>query len=115
MRLTWDEIVVWLIVGALAGALVGMVVTRKREGFGHWANLGIGLVGGQRRGPSGRLHRRDDPPRRRLAREKEVGRQEANVMPAMVDGAWQVHARRDGPGHGRHLRPLHQRPRVMIE
>lgn len=45
MRLTWDEIVVWLIVGALAGALVGMVVTRKREGFGHWANLGIGLVG----------------------------------------------------------------------
>ena len=39
------EIVVWLIVGALAGSLAGMLVKRTREGFGHVLNLGIGLVG----------------------------------------------------------------------
>jgi len=39
------EIVVWLIVGALAGSLAGMLVKRKREGFGRVLNLGIGLVG----------------------------------------------------------------------
>ena len=45
MKITWAAIVVWLIVGALAGSLAGMVVKRSKEGFGRVANIGIGLVG----------------------------------------------------------------------
>lgn len=45
MHITWPLIVGWLIVGALAGSLAGMVVKRSREGFGRLANIGIGLVG----------------------------------------------------------------------
>ncbi len=39
------RIIVWIIVGALAGSLAGMLVTRTKEGFGRWINLGVGLVG----------------------------------------------------------------------
>ena len=39
-----SQVIVWLVVGALAGYLTGIVVKRK-EGFGHFTNLGIGLVG----------------------------------------------------------------------
>ena len=39
------EIIVWLIVGALAGTLAGMVVKRTKRGFGPLPNLGIGMVG----------------------------------------------------------------------
>ena len=45
MDVTLGEITVWLIVGALAGSLAGFVVTRKKGGFGRYANLGLGLVG----------------------------------------------------------------------
>jgi uncharacterized membrane protein YeaQ/YmgE (transglycosylase-associated protein family) len=45
MQITWSIIVVWLIVGALAGSLVGAVLKRSKEGFGRVANIGIGLVG----------------------------------------------------------------------
>ena len=45
MKITWAAIVVWLIVGALAGSLAGMVIKRSKEGFGRVANIGIGLVG----------------------------------------------------------------------
>ena len=45
MQITWGLIVVWLIVGALAGSLAGIVVKRKKEGFGRVANIGLGLVG----------------------------------------------------------------------
>lgn len=45
MQITWGLIIVWLIVGALAGSLVGMIVKRTKEGFGHATNIGIGLVG----------------------------------------------------------------------
>ena len=45
MDFTAKEIIVWLIVGGLAGSLVGMIVKRKKEGFGSFVNLGIGLVG----------------------------------------------------------------------
>jgi uncharacterized membrane protein YeaQ/YmgE (transglycosylase-associated protein family) len=38
-------VVTWLIVGGLAGSLAGMLVKRRKEGFGNLANLGIGLVG----------------------------------------------------------------------
>lgn len=39
------EVITWLIVGAVAGSLVGMLVKRRKAGFGHLLNLGIGLVG----------------------------------------------------------------------
>ncbi len=39
------QLIVWLIVGALAGSLAGMIVKRDKKGFGHWGNLGIGLIG----------------------------------------------------------------------
>ncbi|WP_459557696.1 GlsB/YeaQ/YmgE family stress response membrane protein [Lacunimicrobium album] len=39
------QIIVWLIVGALAGSLVGMLVTFSKVGFGKLTNLGIGLAG----------------------------------------------------------------------
>lgn len=42
---TLSQIIVWLIVGALAGSVVGMLVTFSKTGFGRWTNLGIGLAG----------------------------------------------------------------------
>ena len=45
MEITFNEVVVWMIVGALAGSLAGMLMKRRKEGFGHVTNLGIGLVG----------------------------------------------------------------------
>jgi len=45
MQIKVDEVITWLIVGALAGSLAGMVVKGQRAGFGHLVNLAIGLVG----------------------------------------------------------------------
>ncbi len=45
MNVTVSQIVVWLIVGALAGSLTGVVVKGTKKGFGPFTNLGIGLVG----------------------------------------------------------------------
>jgi uncharacterized membrane protein YeaQ/YmgE (transglycosylase-associated protein family) len=39
------QVIVWLIVGGLAGTLAGRLVTLKKEGLGRWTNLGVGLVG----------------------------------------------------------------------
>ena len=43
--MTIDKIIVWLIVGALAGWLTGILIKRKTRGFGHIYNTLIGLVG----------------------------------------------------------------------
>jgi uncharacterized membrane protein YeaQ/YmgE (transglycosylase-associated protein family) len=40
-----DDVITWLIVGALAGSLAGMVVKRHKSGFGRVLNLAIGLIG----------------------------------------------------------------------
>jgi uncharacterized membrane protein YeaQ/YmgE (transglycosylase-associated protein family) len=40
-----DEVITWLIVGALAGSLAGMVVKGHKAGFGRLLNLAIGLIG----------------------------------------------------------------------
>jgi len=40
-----NEIVVWLVTGALAGTLAGMVLRRKSEGYGWFTNLIFGLLG----------------------------------------------------------------------
>jgi len=45
MNLTVSQLIVWLIVGGLAGTLVGRLVTFKKEGLGFWTNLGVGMVG----------------------------------------------------------------------
>ena len=45
MHITLDEVVTWLIVGAIAGWLAGMLVKGRKEGFGRLLNLGIGLIG----------------------------------------------------------------------
>ena len=45
MSISVDQLIVWLIVGAIAGSLVGLVVKRDKRGFGWLGNLGIGLVG----------------------------------------------------------------------
>jgi uncharacterized membrane protein YeaQ/YmgE (transglycosylase-associated protein family) len=45
MTLKPEEVVTWLIVGAVAGSLAGMLVKRRKEGFGRVLNLGLGLVG----------------------------------------------------------------------
>jgi uncharacterized membrane protein YeaQ/YmgE (transglycosylase-associated protein family) len=39
------KIVVWLIVGALAGTLAGRLMTFSKQGFGRWTNIGIGMLG----------------------------------------------------------------------
>ena len=39
------KIVVWLIVGAIAGTIAGRLVTFSKEGFGRWMNLGVGMLG----------------------------------------------------------------------
>ncbi|GFO83202.1 GlsB/YeaQ/YmgE family stress response membrane protein [Methyloceanibacter sp.] len=45
MSVSLSDLIVWLVVGGLAGALAGMVVTAKWEGLGRWTGLGVGLVG----------------------------------------------------------------------
>lgn len=45
MEVTVIELVVWLVVGMLAGSLTGLVVKRRKEGFGKFTNLGVGLAG----------------------------------------------------------------------
>jgi uncharacterized membrane protein YeaQ/YmgE (transglycosylase-associated protein family) len=40
-----QELVVWLIVGAVAGTFAAGIVTCRRDGFGGFTNLAIGLVG----------------------------------------------------------------------
>ena len=45
MNITLADLLVWVVVGMIAGSLAGVVVKRKKEGFGRYVNLGIGLVG----------------------------------------------------------------------
>jgi uncharacterized membrane protein YeaQ/YmgE (transglycosylase-associated protein family) len=45
MSLSLSALLVWLVIGGLAGSLAGMVVTAKWEGLGRWTSLGVGLVG----------------------------------------------------------------------
>jgi uncharacterized membrane protein YeaQ/YmgE (transglycosylase-associated protein family) len=45
MILTFADLLVWMIVGMIAGSLAGVAVKRTKEGFGRYMNMGIGLVG----------------------------------------------------------------------
>ena len=43
--MTVGEIIVWLIVGALAGTLAGRLMTFSKQGFGFWTNMVVGMLG----------------------------------------------------------------------
>ena len=43
--MTVGKIIIWLIVGALAGTLAGRLLTFRKEGFGTWINIGLGMLG----------------------------------------------------------------------
>lgn len=43
--ITFGQLVVWLIIGGLAGALAGMVVRGNKRGFGLISNIILGLLG----------------------------------------------------------------------
>ena len=45
MSISIGEIIVWLIIGALAGTLAGRLITFTKRGFGFWVNTGVGMVG----------------------------------------------------------------------
>ena len=45
MEITIAQIIVWLIVGGVAGTLIGRIAKGSKSGYGIWKNLGIGLVG----------------------------------------------------------------------
>ena len=45
MKITPEVVIVWVIVGALAGSFVGMLAKRSKEGYGRLANLAIGMAG----------------------------------------------------------------------
>ena len=40
-----DQVIVWIVVGLLDGALVGALMTWDRSGYGLWRNLALGLAG----------------------------------------------------------------------
>ena len=42
---SFDQIIVWLVVGLLGGSLAGLIITWERSGFGHLRNLSLGLSG----------------------------------------------------------------------
>jgi uncharacterized membrane protein YeaQ/YmgE (transglycosylase-associated protein family) len=45
MNINISIIIIWLIVGALAGSMIGMFTTSAKKGSGRWMNFCIGLVG----------------------------------------------------------------------
>jgi uncharacterized membrane protein YeaQ/YmgE (transglycosylase-associated protein family) len=45
MELSFADVIGWLILGAVAGSLAGLIIARKREGFGAFRNLLLGVVG----------------------------------------------------------------------
>lgn len=42
---TYDQAIVWIIVGLIGGSLAGLIIKWDRHGFGLARNLAIGLLG----------------------------------------------------------------------
>jgi uncharacterized membrane protein YeaQ/YmgE (transglycosylase-associated protein family) len=42
---SFAQVIVWIVVGLVGGALASRLVTWDHEGFGRWRNLGLGLAG----------------------------------------------------------------------
>lgn len=45
ISITMDQVIVWLVIGGLAGFIVGLIFKGKKKGFGFFTNLLIGLIG----------------------------------------------------------------------
>jgi len=45
MSLTLADLIVWVVIGLIAGSLAGMVATASWEGMSRWTSLGVGMVG----------------------------------------------------------------------
>lgn len=45
MDISIGQLLVWLIIGALAGTLAARLVTRRKRGYGFAHNLVLGLIG----------------------------------------------------------------------
>jgi uncharacterized membrane protein YeaQ/YmgE (transglycosylase-associated protein family) len=43
--LSVNQLIVWIVVGLIAGGLVGFLMTRQRKGFGLFRNFALGLAG----------------------------------------------------------------------
>ena len=42
---SFDQVIVWIVVGMLGGSLAALAITRERKGYGVAQNLALGLVG----------------------------------------------------------------------
>ncbi|MGB1285443.1 MAG: GlsB/YeaQ/YmgE family stress response membrane protein [Aggregatilineales bacterium] len=45
MTLDIGQIIVWVIIGALAGSMVGWLIRGRKKGFGTLTNIVLGMVG----------------------------------------------------------------------
>jgi len=45
MDIKLTEIIVWAVVGVIAGTIAGVIVKRDKQGYGHTVNLIIGITG----------------------------------------------------------------------
>ena len=45
ISITLGQVIVWLVIGGLAGFIAGLVFKGKKKGFGFFINLSIGLTG----------------------------------------------------------------------
>ncbi len=45
MMPSFDQAVVWIIVGLLGGSLAGLIIKWERGGFGMLRNLALGMIG----------------------------------------------------------------------
>ena len=45
ISITSEQVIVWLIIGGLAGFIIGLMFKGKKKGFGFFNNLLIGLIG----------------------------------------------------------------------
>ncbi len=43
--MTLEKVILWLIIGAVAGTLAGRLVTFSKKGLGFWTHLLIGIAG----------------------------------------------------------------------
>ena len=45
MNLSIEKVTIWILVGLAAGSIASAMVTRRKEGFGRFGNLVVGLLG----------------------------------------------------------------------
>ena len=42
---SFDQVIVWIMVGLIGGSLAGLLITWEKQGLGWVRNLGLGLAG----------------------------------------------------------------------